>query len=219
MSDTMSPGDITQLALSDEVAFRVRFAAAAPPEQERYWRGPVLHNFDGRTWRSTDLPFANAQPLQRQGPAYQYTVMMEPHQHKWIFALDWPAQWDLEHAGLNADYTLVQDYPLSRPVDVLVTSYSQVRFPDSLSESARRRETRPPDRNPRTMQLARELRTAHPDDMEFVGAVLAMFTQQPFYYTLSPPKLGANPVDEFLFGTKRGFCEHYASAFAVLARA
>lgn len=220
ISDTMSPGDITQLALSDEVAFRVRFAAATPPSSERYWRGPVLHSFDGRTWRRTDSTFANAPPLlQPQGPAYQYTVMMEPHQHKWIFMLDWPMQWDLAHSGLNSDYTLVQDFPLARPVDVVATSYSQVRFPASLSSNARSRDTQRIIRNPRTVQLAQQLRGAHPDDMEFVRAVLAMFTQQPFYYTLSPPKLGDNPVDEFLFGTRRGFCEHYASAFAALARA
>jgi protein-glutamine gamma-glutamyltransferase len=220
VGDTMSPGDITHLALSDDVAFRVRFAGAAPPSQERYWRGPVLHDFDGRTWKRADATFVTAPPpLQPQGPAYQYTVMMEPHQHKWVFTLDWAAHWNLQHAGLNSDYTLVQDFPLSRPVDVVAVSYPQVQFPVPLSSSARYRDTRSPNRNPRTLALARELRGAHPDDMEFVGAVLAMFNQQPFYYTLSPPKLGASPVDEFLFGTRRGFCEHYASAFAALARA
>lgn len=220
MSDTMSPGDISQLALSDDVAFRVRFAAATPPSSERYWRGPVLHNFDGRTWRRTDSTFATAPPLlQPQGPAYQYTVMMEPHQHKWIFMLDWPTQWNLAHSGLNSDYTLVQDFPLARAVDVAATSYSQVRFPASLSGNARSRDTQRITHNPRTVQLAQQLRNAHPDDMDFVRAVLAMFTQQPFYYTLSPPKLGGDPVDQFLFDTRRGFCEHYASAFAALMRA
>jgi transglutaminase-like putative cysteine protease len=219
VSDTMSPGDITHLAQSDEVAFRVRFAAAAPPPQDRYWRGPVLHKFDGRTWNGTDLLFNNTPPLQQQGPAYQYTVMMEPHQHKWIFTLDWPAQSNLARAGLTSDYTLVQDFPLSRPVDVVATSYSRVQFPAVLGDSARRHDTQRIMGNPRTVQLAKELRGAHPDDMEFVRAVLAMFAQQPFYYTLSPPSLGENPVDEFLFGTRRGFCEHYASAFAALARA
>jgi transglutaminase-like putative cysteine protease len=219
LSDTMSPGDITQLALSDDVAFRVRFAGAPPSSQEMYWRGPVLHDFDGHTWRRIDSIFANTQPLEGQGAAHKYTVEMEPHQHKWIFTLDWPVQWDLARAGLTSDYTLVQDSPLSRPIDVVATSYARVQFPDSLSANARRRDTRLSDRNPRTLQLAKELRSAHPDDMEFVSAVLAMFAQQPFYYTLSPPKLGADPVDEFLFDTKRGFCEHYASAFAALTRA
>jgi transglutaminase-like putative cysteine protease len=220
LSDTMSPGDISQLALSDEIAFRVRFASAAPPARERYWRGPVLDIFDGHTWsQSTNVPAAAA-ALKPQGPAYQYTVMMEPHRHRWIFMLDWPASWDLPHAGLTSAYTLLQPEPLSRPVDVIGTSYTRVQASEPLNKNMRRRDTRLPlNRNPRTLQLAQELRSAHPDDMEYVRAVLNMFTRQPFFYTLTPPKLADNSVDEFLFGTKRGFCGHYASAFAALMRA
>src|ERR1700723_635353 len=64
LSDTMSPGDITHLALSDEVAFRVRFAAAAPPAAERYWRGPVLDSFDGHRWKRATSGLPGAPALQ-----------------------------------------------------------------------------------------------------------------------------------------------------------
>ncbi|HEX3915582.1 MAG TPA: DUF3488 and transglutaminase-like domain-containing protein [Steroidobacteraceae bacterium] len=220
LSDTMSPGDITQLALSDEVAFRVRFDSAAPPNPERYWRGPVLETFDGHSWSRSPAILNGAPPLQPRGPAYKYTVMMEPHQHRWIFMLDWPSSWDLQHAALNSDYTLLQSEPLSRPVDVAGVSYTHVQATEPLSPNARRRDTRlPRDRNPRTLALARELRSAHADDLQYVQAVLTMFTQQPFYYTLHPPKLSDDSVDDFLFDTKRGFCGHYASAFTTLVRA
>jgi protein-glutamine gamma-glutamyltransferase len=220
VSDTMSPGDITQLALSDEVAFRVRFASAAPPAAERYWRGPVLDSFDGHTWKRSGSGFAGAPPLEPLGAAYRYTVMMEPHQHRWIFMLDWPATWDLPRAGLTSDYTLTQPEPLSRAIDVTGTSYTRIQASQPLSKNVRWRDLQQPrDRNPRTRQLAQELRSAHADDMELVGAVLAMFRQQAFYYTLTPPKLSDNSVDDFLFDTKRGFCGHYASAFAALMRA
>jgi transglutaminase-like putative cysteine protease len=220
LSDTMSPGDINQLALSDEVAFRVRFDSAAPPASERYWRGPVLDSFDGHTWTRTTYGSGGAPPpLQPQGPAYHYTVMMEPHQHRWIFMLDWPSTWDRPRAELSNDYTLMQYEPLSRPVDVVGTSYTRVQYPEPLKPRTRARDLQQPrDRNPRTQQLAREMRSAHPDDLELVRAVLDMFRQQPFYYTLTPPKLADNSVDEFLFDTKRGFCGHYASAFAALMR-
>jgi protein-glutamine gamma-glutamyltransferase len=220
LSDTMSPGDITQLALSDEVAFRVRFASAAPPAAERYWRGPVLDSFDGHTWKRATSGFAGAPPLQPLGPEYRYTVMMEPHQHRWIFMLDWPATWNLPRAGLTSDYTLTQPDPLSRAVDVTGTSYTSIQSSQPLTKNMRWRDLQQPqDRNPRTRQLAQELRSAHADDMELVGAVLGMFRQQAFFYTLTPPKLSDNSVDDFLFGTKRGFCGHYASAFAALMRA
>jgi protein-glutamine gamma-glutamyltransferase len=219
LSDTMSPGDITQLALSDEVAFRVRFEAATPPNRERYWRGPVLDVFDGHTW-SRSPTIQGAAALKPLGPSYKYTVMMEPHRHRWIFMLDWPSSWNLPRAELDSDYTLTQIDPLSRPVDVVGTSYTQVQATEDLSSRTRSRDLRlPRNRNPRTIQLAQELRSAHADDMEFVQAVLAMFRQQPFFYTLHPPTLSDNSVDDFLFNTKRGFCGHYASAFAALARA
>jgi transglutaminase-like putative cysteine protease len=219
LSDSMSPGDITQLALSDEVAFCVRFDGATPPNRERYWRGPVLDAFDGHTWtRSPTLQGAPA--LKPLGPSYGYTVMMEPHRHRWIFMLDWPNSWNLPRAELTSDYTLMQNEPLTRPVDVLGTSYTEVQSTAPLNARTRSRDLRlPRDRNPRTKALAQELRSAHADDMEFVQAVLAMFTQQPFFYTLNPPKLSDDSVDDFLFNTKRGFCGHYASAFAALARA
>ena len=220
LSDTMTPGDISQLALSDEIAFRVRFEGATPPNRERYYRGPVLEVFDGRTWSQSAATFLNPAPLIPQGPAYKYTVMMEPHQHRWVFTLDWPSTWNLQHAVLNSGYTLMQPDALSRPVDVEAASYTHVRAEQPLQARMRSIDLRSPaNRNPRTIQLAQQLRSAHPDAMEFVQSVLSMIRDQPFFYTLTPPKLSDNSVDDFLFETKRGFCGHYASAFVALARA
>jgi transglutaminase-like putative cysteine protease len=220
LGETMSPGDITQLAQSDEIAFRVHFLAAPPPPAELYWRGPVFNDFNGRTWRGS-LPIPQKEPqLLLQGPAYRYIVSLEPHQHTWVFTLDWLQESNLPRALLTADHTLVAPLPVSRPVDVTATSYPHANFLDPLPERLRRKELNmPEDANPRTRQLALKLRAEHPNDMELVGAVLQMFAQQPYYYTLTPPKLLNDSVDQFLFDTKRGFCGHYASAFAVLMRA
>jgi transglutaminase-like putative cysteine protease len=220
LSDTMSPGDIIKLALSDEVAFRVRFEGPAPPPAELYWRGPVLHDFDGRTWRRTTPVSAQAPALVGVGAAYRYVLSLEPSRHNWIFALDWPDRWDLAAGSLTGDYMLVQSAPLSRPIDVTAVSHTRVRTGEPLTEAARRRDlAMPAARNPRTLALARELRRAHPDDMDYARAVLDLFRREEFFYTLEPPPLGADSIDEFLFDTRRGFCGHYASAFAALMRA
>jgi protein-glutamine gamma-glutamyltransferase len=220
LSDTMSPGDISDLAQSDEIAFRVHFITANPPLLERYYRGPVLHDFDGHTWRRTHSDPTPAPPLLPVGVAYRYTLSLEPHPHNWIFALDWPARWDLPSGLLTSDYMLVQRAPVSQPTDILAVSYAQVRTSDTLSPAMRRRDTRlPPGRNPRSIQLSQQLRSTHPDDMDFAGAVLELFRQQQFFYTLTPPPLPDDSVDAFLFETRRGFCGHYASAFAALMRA
>jgi transglutaminase-like putative cysteine protease len=220
LSDTMSPGDITDLATSDEIAFRVRFSAGTPPPQERYWRGPVLHDFDGHAWRRTGSNPARVSPLLFQGTAYQYTVSLEPNEHHWIFVLDWPSQWSAVRGFLTSDYMLMQPNPLSQPIDVTATSYSHVQATEPIGQDMRSRDTRlPPGRNPRSLRLAQELRSAHPDDRDYVHAVLDMFRQQAFFYTLTPPLLAEDSVDGFLFDSKRGFCGHYASAFAALMRA
>jgi protein-glutamine gamma-glutamyltransferase len=220
LSDSMSPGDIDDLAQSDEVAFRVRFANGVPPSKERYWRGPVLHDFDGHTWRRTDAGPAHAPALLPEGAGYQYTLNIEPNQHNWIFVLDWPSGWDLARGMLTVDYMLVQPTPISQPIDVVATSYPHVRAGAPLAANMRWRDTQlPPNRNPRTLKFAQQLRAEHPDDMDYVHAVLDLFAQQEFFYTLTPPRLAENSVDEFLFDTKRGFCGHYASAFAMLMRA
>jgi transglutaminase-like putative cysteine protease len=219
LSDSMSPGEITDLAASDEVAFRVRFIGATPPPEERYWRGPVLHVFDGHTWRRGEAGPTRGPALRLLGPAYRYTVSLEPHQHNWLFVLDWPSAWDAAHAELTSDYMLVQPTPVAQPVDIVATSYSQAVTAEPLSAAMRSRDTQRPVDNPRTLRLAAQLRAAHPDDLDYVHAVLAMFRQQPFYYTLTPPRLGRDSVDGFLFDSRRGFCGHYASAFATLMRA
>ena len=219
LSDSMSPGDITDLANSDDIAFRVRFSGATPPPEERYWRGPVLHAFDGHTWRRGDTTASHAPPLNLLGPAYRYTVSMEPHQHHWLFVLDWPAPWNDARATVTSDYMLVQSEPVNQPLDIVATSYSHAEAAVPLSAALRQRDLERPVHNPRSVHLAQDLRAGHPGDLDYVHAVLDMFRRQPFYYTLTPPRLGADSVDGFLFDSRRGFCGHYASAFAVLMRA
>jgi len=225
LSDSMSPGDLSALAQSDDVAFRVHFLSNPPTPSERYWRGPVLSDFDGRTWRvsaggSADGGSSTPGPFKVQGPAYRYIVSLEPHSNRWIYVLEWPTQWDLKEATLTDEYVLVQPEPVSVAIDVLATSYSHVQAVEPLSPDLRLRDSRlPPNRNPRTRHLAEALRAAHADDLGYVQSVLDLFRQQAFYYTLNPPKLGRESVDEFLFDSKRGFCGHYASAFATLMRA
>jgi protein-glutamine gamma-glutamyltransferase len=219
LGDSMSPGDITQLAQSDEIAFRVHFLAAPPPSQEMYWRGPVFNDFTGHTWKGS-LGVAQQSPaLRLQGPAYRYIVSLEPHQHAWVFALDWLQESNLPRGQLTADHTLVTPFAVSRALDVTATSFPHANFLDPMSDRLRRRELNPGEANPRTRQLSQSLRAQHPDDMDFVAAVLQMFNRDPYFYTLTPPKLVDDSVDRFLFETKRGFCGHYASAFAVLMRA
>jgi protein-glutamine gamma-glutamyltransferase len=220
LGDSMSPGDLSELSLLDDPAFRVVYRDATPAPRERYFRGPVLTEFDGHTWRRDPHQFVMPVPIHAHGGQYRYMIKLEPHHRRWIFALDFPQNWDLADARLSADYSLESPWPVSAPLDIALSSATQVSYGERLTASLRRRDTaRAPGRNPRSARWAQQLRSTYANDLDIVKAVLATFREEGYVYTLTPPKLAADSVDEFLFQTKRGFCGHYASAFADLMRA
>jgi hypothetical protein len=114
---------------------------------------------------------------------------------------------------------LARSFPIDQRVQYTVTSYPDFRVGTELSTLYRNWYSElPDDGNSRTRELAQAMRAEVESDQAFVEAVLNMLHEEEFYYTLEPPPLGSNPVDRFLFETRRGFCEHYASAFAVMMR-
>ena len=219
LSGEMEPGTISQLIQSGDVAFRVRFAGAMPPPAQRYWRGPVLWNFDGRRWTLRDEVLSPAPiPFIQEGPALDYAVIMEPNNQRWLLALDLPASLP-PRARMTPSFQLLRDQPVNEAYRYEVRSYPQYRTGE-LAASERFMGLRlPPRSNPRARELAEEWRARDPQPEALVNAALMMFREQSFYYTLSPPLLGFHSVDEFLFRTRQGFCEHYASAFVFLMRA
>lgn len=220
LSEEMTPGDVSELSLSSVIAFRVKFEGEPPPPRERYWRGPVLHQFDGRTWRRVGTPFS-PQEIVTSGPSYRYRISLEPQEYNWIFPLDMVTNWSRDRAFRTGDFQL---YARQAQITVL-TSFDLESAPQYMTATELRQDLRyfdtylPRNRNTRTLELARHLREQAGSDEAFIESVLTRFRSEEFYYTLQPPALDANPVDDFLFNTKRGFCEHFASAFTVMARA
>ena len=220
LSDTMTPGSITELTTSYDVAFRATFAALPPPPQERYWRGPVMHEFDGSTWRRTFGSFYRQTPLEFLGLAYRYRIALEPSSQRWWFALDTPQSKPDSRVSFTDDYELVSAEPVTEATSYTAVSYTSVRSSAELKSFERRRDTRQPaNRNPRSQAFARELRARAASDEEFVRSVLEFLRTGGFEYSLTPPPLGPDAVDDFLFSTRRGFCAHFASAFVALMRA
>ena len=220
LGENMSPGDISQLSRSDEVAFRVRFDGPVPPRHQRYWRGPVLWTFDGRTWepgfRSGSL---QAGTLTDAEQTVRYEVTLEAHRHHWMLALDMPVSTPPD-ARMTPNRQLVARKPIRERMLYSVESALDYKLDPALEGWPRRLALRlPVEGNERTRELAARWRNEETDDRALVDRALRMFREQPFVYTLRPPLLGENSVDQFLFSTRRGFCEHYASAFAVLMRA
>ena len=218
LSDTMTPGSLSELTLSDAVAFRVKFASPIPETRHLYWRGPVMWDFDGRSWTVPRFLYGTPKFMPGSKPI-NYEVTLEPHNRRWLFALELPGKVP-PRTQASSDYQLYALEPVIGRIRYEMTSYLESGYGAEEGRYAIRRALALPEGfNPRALELARALRAKFSDDRALVDEVLGMFRNQNFFYTLTPPLLGEHSVDEFLFDKKSGFCEAYASSFAVLMRA
>ncbi len=219
LSDHMSPGKISNLIRSNEVAFRVDFDGDPPAQNQLYWRGPVMTNFNGYRWSQLTRRPLKEIALRVAGPPIGYTVTLEPNGEQWLLALDVPTRM-IEDSFLTADLQLINKKKINDLYRYDMESRLSYQFGEQESERYLARALRYPEEyNPRTIELGKSLAQQFQNSEQIVAEVLSMFRRQEFFYTLSPPALGTHTVDEFLFQTRRGFCEHYAGSFALLMRA
>ena len=250
LSETMTPGAISELGESTAIAFRVRFEGDMPPTAQLYWRGPVFGDFDGATWRALRRPVVPPPAPQvryARDARIAYEITQEPSSRPWMFPLEMPIEVEPPaglRASLGPDLQLLASAPLDSRARYRVESSTGWQAGlNETSESLRNWLELPPGFNPRTLALAAQWRSEtlaadgagertpersesalrpserSEDARRLVERALVMFRQQAFRYTLQPPLLGRHSVDEFLFETRAGFCEHYAGAFVVLMRA
>lgn len=229
VTDEMSPGNISRLSRSAELAFRVSFENNAPLQDQLYWRGLVLDFFDGRTWRRAGSSFQSYEMIERfqnrlqgerQGEALSYDIILEPTQQSWIYALQL-ADFDASDVLQDRYYTLHTEKPVTQRFRYQMRSYLDNTTDIDLAGILRSRALQLPEQqgNPASYQLAQSLRAQSSDDLDYANRVMRYFREQPFYYTLTPPGLGEASIDDFLFNSRQGFCEHYASSFVYLMRA
>lgn len=233
VSDEMSPGDISELGRSAELAFRVQFEDGAELAHEQlYWRGLVLDNFDGVTWRRSrnsssysvaaslaDFRVSYDDRIRTQGTPIDYNVILEPTQQPWLFGLHLAEDVNDEFfSGRN--FELFNNGRITQRLSYDLRSHIQNQTDVLLLNSSRNRNLElPTEGNERSLDFARELRASVSSDKLYANSVLAHFRRNQYFYTLNAPLLGENRIDEFLFDTMAGFCEHYASSFTYLMRA
>jgi transglutaminase-like putative cysteine protease len=218
LSDTMSPGNIANLIKSDALAFRVQFQDGMPPYRSLYWRGPVLVDFDGATWKMGFASQGRMEYARRERPS-TYAVTLEPHQKTWLFALDVPGSRP-EGSQLLSDLQLRYRRPINERMRYEITSYLNYQFgQDANPPQLRRALAFDETRNPRTVELGRQWARENPDPRALLAKAAQHFGTG-YSYTLEPPPLDRqHPFDDFVFNTRQGFCEHFSGAFTLIMRA
>ena len=226
LSADMRVGTIAKLALDDSIAMRIKFEGKPPAARDVYLRGPVLSSFDGRAWLPSKSHSATAN-LRVDGQPFNYEVTLEPNNQPWLFALDAaltapaPTGYELR---MTPDLQWLTNRPITELVRYKAQSYTQFSYgPEKHVSSLQNYVDLPASYNPRTLQLAadirRDARFARADAATLAAEVMQKLRTGGYEYTLAPGVYGDNTADEFWFDRKAGFCEHIASAFVVLMRA
>ncbi len=229
LSEQIAPGDIAQLIKSSDLVFRVNFSNNTPAFNQLYWRALVLENYDGKQWsrlsdRSVEDVLANLElnPINyqaTQGESTVYQVIAEPSYQHWLYALP-VAQVTQAQIVMLPDYTLLTKQPITQTMSYTVGSYLQTPMDLSLNEGKKARNLALPEQvNPKLRAKAQTLRAQYHNDEAIIQQVLNDIRQKNFSYTLKPPPLINNSLDQFYFETRAGFCVHYASSFTFLMRA
>ena len=230
LSDSMQPGAIASLAVSNEPVFTARFSTPLPPQDQLYWRGVVLGDYDGATWTRRGAGRAPAGDsridIALEGPPSHYEVTLPANGQRRIFALDVPRSIERLPGNpyvVSSALEVLTIQPITSTVHYRVSSQPRYRLQASLSPAQQQPWLAlPAGSNPRSIAWARALRGSGAQALApaaAIAAVLTHFRHAPFRYTLQPPLLGKHGVDDFLFTTQAGFCEHYAGSFVVLMRA
>ena len=220
LSDRMTPGEWLDLMTDDSVALRARFFGATPSPSQMYWRGPVLWDFDGRSWTRPRWRDDVAPAPARIGRVrWDYEVEIEPTDRRQMVALDLPLAAP-EGSRLSLDHGLVASRPLASLTRWRLQSAPPLDYQPQLPAPLRQVALAlPPGDNPRSVALARQWRAqAGDDDAAIVRRALDWIGAE-FGYTLDTPPAGRHGADEFLFEQKAGFCQHFSSSFVVLMRA
>lgn len=229
ISDRMTPGDISELSKSSELAFRVAFLGGRVPEQKAlYWRGAVFSHFDGRTWSVNKTSFRQSEGAPNDitvtdagvANSLVYKVFLEPTNQEWVFAMPF-ARVSGEDLYLNRNLTWLRSNPVTHNISYEVTSYLDYQNGrQGLSWRDRQESLQlPPSGDARARAWAvREFARQNSDPMRFIGFLFEHFNRESFVYTLRPTPLYVDTIDQFLFTTRNGFCTHYAGAFVFLLR-
>ena len=217
LDNEMSPGQISQLSLSNKVAFRVEFKGDVPDNTELYWRGPVLWHSDGVKWIG-DRRKRKLADIQFTGRPFEYTVTMEATDQTWLYGLEM-VETAPPKSYITDDRQILTKSVVRARKRYELKSYAEYSLP-AVDDAERRMALQlPRGYHEQARALAVSWRDEGMDEREIVTTALRMFNEQDFYYTLTPPLLLEDNVDQFLFQTRQGFCEHYAASFVTLMRA
>jgi len=227
LNNTLVAGDIATSAFNNALAFRVEFDGPIPANQDLYWRSKVMPFEENFTWsvrapnpgdiRNAQVKLTHLAKLQDQANVSRYSILHEPSTDLFIPYLDYPISFS-RGRFLN-DYSIWQRRSQGGTFSYQGESIATSSFAETTQVNTDRLLQSTSQPSARTQALLTRWRQQSNDPIELAQIVLRHFNQEGFAYSLIPPGLNEfTPLDDFLFNTKTGYCEHYAAVFTTIMR-
>lgn len=220
-SAELRPGSISELVNNENIAFRAEFTDFVPRQSELYWRGQVLDRPQGLMWRRSN-PFNRSFEREENTTAYwpSYKVILEPHYKEQLFTLYETEEVETADKVLLSEKNSTFSLPASLSDRLVYNGFVQLKTTKKLMGD-RNDYLHLNRRSSKVEDLLKSLSTEPESKLtadQKVKMIAKFFTDNRFEYRLSGQELAVNSIEDFLFKTKVGFCEHYASVAALLLR-
>ncbi len=230
-------GEIGQVKLNTAVVMRARRLSGTPYAVLK-WRGIVTDTFDGRSWSRTNRlrrrvtagadGIYEIRPSESKGELVRYEILLEPLATTALFApyrarsISERIQ-DIEVDNDESLYLRVQQlrrmqYQVVSEIPKQTRAIDSSAGDSALTNPGPQYLQLPNNLDARIAPLAREITSRGTSAIEKASLVEA-YLKKNYQYTLQLRNPGVDPLGGFLFDTKAGHCEYFASAMAILLRA
>jgi protein-glutamine gamma-glutamyltransferase len=239
-SEQVDLGEIGSVKRDSTIVMRIQPSRPLPSIEGIYWRGMVFDDYDGRTWRNS---FGGGRLLSSEGsgvfnlgyrryPERTITqeVILEPLDTVALFGAPNAIQVGGQFSRLRVNAMNSISLPMvpATRIDYILTSMLPVMTkPDTDAESITyprslyRRYLQLPEGSDGVRNLAREVLAQTPSARTVLQKIITLekYLKANYRYTLDvQPAPDIRPIEDFLFRQKAGFCEHYATAMALMLR-
>lgn len=208
-TSTVSLGSVSSIEEDRSVVMRVYMK----PLEERalYWRMITFDTFTGTKWLKEETIDDN---YTVKGQKIQYTISFEPSFENYLPALDYPSMIFLRGVLVEEPAIFKTNFTIDRQIKYTAESYLNfvieesipskvyLQLPDNLSERFKR--------------LTEDITKGAVNEEEIALRILNFLNS--YDYSLKELPKGNAPVDDFLFNTKKGNCEYFATSMALMLR-
>jgi len=199
---------------SSKVIMEVFFPENIPAANDLYFRGSTLYPDKEYEWKEFNNYTAKEKLVEAQRIT-SYNMILYPHGKKWIYPLALPLT-SPKKTSLQKDYTILSDKEIYKQKRFSLQSALSYKLLSHYTDDAL-------DYNktlyPRTYKSLKELQNSDLSVEQKAQKLIQIFLEKELAYTTKPKDLDPqNIIDSFLFDSKKGYCTHFASAFAISAR-